>query len=284
MRKSVQRIFIILICILIGILPLSCNYFSPLNIYNIRIYKDTPVWRLAKAVKSENTHKIRKILNEHPEYAKFPEGFNDYEDTPSLLMWSIANNKYKSFQVLLEMGSDPNHKTIKKKTPIMYAGDYLVNNTTNPQFTIDLLKAGADANYSFNGYLDENRYTVSGDSPLINACVSGDIEIVKALVENGADVDLRVYSPLGNKTSTSSPVQGAFHLNRIEVLEYLIIEKKANIKNSFDQNIQGEDIDICYYTKELKRFFKGREQEISRLLDYIESQGIYCDGQAVSQN
>lgn len=278
MWKSVQRIFIILICILVGILPLSCDYFSSLNIYNIRIYKNTPVWRLAKAVKSENTHKIKKTLNEHPEYVKFPEGFNGYEDTPSLLMWSIANNKYKSFQVLLEMGSDPNHKTIKKKTPLMYAADYLVDNTTNPQFTIDLLKAGADANYSFNGYLDENRYTVWGDSPLIIACQTANMEIIKALVDNGADINLSNCTPKQGKClSLSTPVTAAFDFKRTKVLEYLIIEKKVDIKRSFGQNIQGKDIDICYYTKELKRFFIGREQEISRLLDYIESQGIHCE-------
>jgi hypothetical protein len=278
MWKSLKRIYLILFYSILTVLPLSCDYISPLNIYNIRIFKDTPVWRLAKAVKSENTNKIKKILEKHPEYAKFPEGFNGFEDTPSLLMWSIANNKYKSFQVLLEMGSDPNLKTIKKKTPLMYAGDFLVDNTTNPQFTIDLLKAGADANYSFNGYLDESRYYVYGDSPLRNACRSGNLEIIKALVDNGADINLSICNPdKGKCYSLSTPLTDAFGFHRVGDLEYLIIEKKADIKRSFGENRQGEILDICYYINDLKWYFEGRESEISRILQYIESQGIHCE-------
>ena len=75
MWKSLKRIYLILFYSILTVLPLSCDYISPLNIYNIRIFKDTPVWRLAKAVKSENTNKIKKILEKHPEYAKFPEGW-----------------------------------------------------------------------------------------------------------------------------------------------------------------------------------------------------------------
>lgn len=262
---------------IIVILLLSCDFIKPMNIYNIRIYKDTPVWKLAKAVKNENKGKIRRILGEHPEYAKFPDGFLGYEDTPTLLIWSIANNKYESFKVLLEMGSDPNHQTIHKKTPLIYAGDFLVDDTTNPDFTKDLLRAGADANYSFDGYLDDNKYTFHGDSPLINACKSGNIEIIKALVNKGADINLSITSPLGKETTKLSPVEGAFYFNRIEVLEYLIINKKADIKRTFDKNAYGEDINICYYINNLKRSFNGREKEISRLLQYIESEGIHCD-------
>lgn len=278
MWKSLKRIYLILFYSILTVLSLSCDYISPLNIYNIRIFKDSPVWKLAKAVKSENTQKIKKILEKHPEYAKFPEGFNGFEDTPSLLIWSIANNKYKSFQVLLEMGSDPNHKTIKKKTPLMYAAGYLVDNTTNPQFTIDLLKAGADANYSFNGYLDENGYTVYDDSPLYIACQTANMKIIKALVDNGADVNLSHCTPIHGKCfSLATPLTAAFGFHRVDVLEYLIIEKKADIRRSFGENIQGENLDICYYVKNQKRFFKGRESEISRLLQYIESQGIHCE-------
>lgn len=69
-----------------------------------RIFKNTPAWNLAKAVRDENVVLIKKICLEH-------ESLTDYQDPKfgkTLLMLAITNDNLKSVEALLDLGANPN--------------------------------------------------------------------------------------------------------------------------------------------------------------------------------
>jgi ankyrin repeat protein len=88
------------------------------------------------------------------------------------LHWAIANDSIEPMKKLIELGADPNVRTIQGATPIMNA----VQSNKISHLNL-LLKLGAFVN------AQDNR----GFTALHRAAEMGHFEIVKILLENGAD-------------------------------------------------------------------------------------------------
>lgn len=241
-------------------------------INDINLYKNTPIWDLAKAVDKEDENAINNYLKENPKAVLFPKGYDIlFQDEPSLLIWTLANSKYKSFSILLEKGSDPNFLTESKTSPLMFAVDFEPHGQlTNINHIKALIEKGANPNYVRQGYINNERNTIRGESPLTIACNTGDLEAVKLLIESGANYDTIIYTPQGGDKHfyQTSSLKASFMFNRAKVLKYLIIDKNIEIPSSFGIRENGDNLDINYYLRKL--IFKVDSPEYLIKMEIIE--------------
>lgn len=257
---------------------LSCNSQSNNSKSELNIYSDTPVQSLAIAIDLEDTISIKKIIEENPKFVLFPKGYKDeYSHFPSLLIWSLNNKKYDAFEILLNKGSDANFLTVKKKTPLMYASDYVGGgNVIDIKYIKMLIDKGADASYVRQGFIDEKRHTIRGESPLIISFQTGNLELVKLLIDNGAKYNSIAYTPRSNGiVSQSSALRAALSFNRIEISKYLIIDKKTDINRSFGKTGNGEEITINYFLR-IQLYLRDSQRYAIKqeIIKFIEENGI----------
>src|SRR5437867_4309854 len=98
----------------------SCGTRNYLPGFDFKLFKDTPVWELAKAVEKEDVQRIETILKD----TAIKVDFHEPKFGNTLLMLAIANNKKQSIQKLLEGGANPNEKDhYDNATPLIYACD-----------------------------------------------------------------------------------------------------------------------------------------------------------------
>lgn len=197
------------------------------RITNVKIFKDTPVWELALAVKGQKTRTIEKIAKENPDLLNYQE--SKYGAT--LLLWAVGMEKYKSAEALLKCGADPNiASTVDGKTPLyLAAGFSWVDNYAkkDPKFVKLLLKYNADPNINYGG----DRIIEPGTSPLMRTIRCG-IEKTKALVEAGADINYKTKSGATAAIKALSAGQNAT-LEGLEYAHYLIVDKKAKVTDPY---------------------------------------------------
>jgi hypothetical protein len=108
MGKKVM--FVMSIFVAITLISL-CNLISKAankseyKIVDVRIYKDTPAWELALAVKHQNTGTIEKIAKNKPELLNY----QDPKYGATLLLWAVGTERYQSAEALLKCGADPRY-------------------------------------------------------------------------------------------------------------------------------------------------------------------------------
>jgi ankyrin repeat protein len=121
-----------------------------------------------------------------------------------------------------------------------YLGNVLINNVTNVDINgvNNLIKKGADVNYK-----DDLGYT-----PIIAASITGNVEILKLLIDNGADIN---YKETDKDYKDSTPLMFAAWNNNIAAIEYLI-NKGADmvLKNAKDYNFIDRDGHATYSNSE----------------------------------
>ena len=196
------------------------------KITNINIYKNTPAWELALAVKDQDVKTIEKIGKENPALLNY----QDPQYGATLLLWSVGMEKYESAEALLKSGADPNVASLGMygETPLFRtAGFSWIDNEAkkDSKYVKLLLKYGADPNINFIG--SEKTITEPGTSPLMKSILCG-IEKTKALVEAGADINHK--TKFGKTAALSALGRGKNStLSGLKYAHYLIVEKKANI-------------------------------------------------------
>jgi len=236
-RKAVFIVVVIIAVITIGGL-LKDWLFSGDNskIYYLGIWKNTPAWNLALAVKHQNVKQIEKIAKSRP------EGLNYQEQKfgATLLIWAVGMEKYKSAEALLKCGADPNIATAHAgETALFVAAGYSwvdYRFKKDPKYVKLLLKYGADPNFNYVGFgttADGARdITESGTSPLMHSIGCG-IEKTKALVEGGADINYKTAS--GRTVAIKALIAGAINVpeEQLEYAYYLIALKRAKVTDPY---------------------------------------------------
>ena len=214
------------------------------KINDIRIYKDTPVWELAQAVKNQDIKKISQIAERDPKLL-------DYQDSQygtTLLFWAVAWEKYDSAEALLKAGADPDIiSTYEGGTALYLAAGYSYADSQakkDPKYVRLLLDYGADPNIGFVGN-DHNNMTEIGITPLINSIGCG-FEKTKAIVEAGADINYHTPSGMTAAIKALQLMKGARKEVSIEVeimayAYYLIVEKAASITEPYSIVINNAD-------------------------------------------
>ena len=128
---------------------------------------------------------------------------------------AVENISYKTAILLLEHGAKPNNDTCENM-PIL---NYLCNSIYTPEeyeaeklrLIEALLQHGADVDYFSKCYA----------TPLFLACRCNNIDVVKLLLEYGANVNIPVYTDIPGYTEIT-PLQIARKNNNTEIVELLL--------------------------------------------------------------
>lgn len=233
-----------IILIMISVSMLGCSFNKNGNDprrHDIEIFKDTPVWDLAKAVKKQNINKITKFIENNKGLINYKE--NKFDNT--LLIWAIFNDKYQSAKKLLELGADPN--IISKDIGGSILFPVLHNDDIKYAKLLLAYKANPNAMYCITNKKEGvTEYYECGTSPLIYVIspLNSRVDWVKMLVNYGADVNHK--TKLGRTASIE-----ALTLKDIESAYFLIVEKKANIKDPYYYDSLPEFKNKPYYAVDI---------------------------------
>lgn len=206
---------------------------------DVKLFKNTPVWDLARAVEDENVDEIKELVNDK----KMPVDYQEPHYGRSLLFFAVFTNKYKSCKALLECGADPNLPDSETGcSPFIEAADMGPDYNTDPKILKLLLSFGGDPNAIEKGDRKEGNGT--RNTPLINAAGCC-YEKTKILVEAGADVNF-VNEYGGNAVGAAS----LYREDSEKILYYLIVEKKADPRLHYTVNINGDTLTILHALRE----------------------------------
>ena len=240
---------------------------------DIRLYQSTPAWTMAKAVKDENTEKIKEEVLQK----KIAVDFQDPLYGKTLLMMAIYNRKYESAKTLLLLGANPNHHdTYQGKTPIIDAAG-----NEDPKYLKLLLEYKGDPNSIENVFSGPKKRINSERNSALTACVSsGDgknnLEKVKLLVEAGADINY-------TKKGIIQTVFGeALLLGKMDVTLYLV-EKGADYTKPVTLFVGGsEDVSVLYLLRStVTELDSYQSQKKMELIAFLKSKGLDYDKEPV---
>jgi len=222
-----KKILGVIISLFILSLFSACS--GDLNFRDIRIFRNTEAWELAKAVDKEDTGKITRVAARNPAALDLLDPIHGM----TLLFWAIGMEKYDSAEALLKAGADPDIISTYEGGTALYraAGFSFVSANKDSKFVELLLAYGADPNIGFVGNIRNNTPEI-GTTPLMQSIGVG-IEKTKALVNAGADINFKTES--GRTAAIKALMSaGAGAVNEMKLYaHYLIADKKACITNSY---------------------------------------------------
>ena len=201
----------ILYCTII-FLTLVYNSFTEPHEYlasDYRIFKDTPAWDLAKAVRDADTAEITYLVQEK----KIPIDFQDSIYGTSLLSLAVYHNNLKSVKKILELGADPNlyEDTINQQgtNPVIDACFF------NEEISIEILKLlldyGGNPNSVTKGITKNGKYSFPfRQTALEVASSNGNIAKIKLLLNYGADVN---FTP--DRDYDTDPLRDALYTEKM---------------------------------------------------------------------
>lgn len=176
--------------------------------YDYRLYQNTPVWKLAKAVEDENLAAIEEEI----ERKGVNPNYRDPQFDGTLLMMAIRNGALKSVKALLEFGAEPNLQSDRGANAIIYGAK-----ADSPDYLKLLLKHGGNPNANeANPGSEQNPVQ---ETALTAAIAYGDkssFEKVKLLVEAGAQVNF------SNEMPTRQPIAQAIKFDKMDIALYLL--------------------------------------------------------------
>lgn len=198
-----------------------------------RLFQDTPVWDLAKAVEDENVSLINQLATEK----KHPIDYQESKFGNTLLMLAIENSDYKSVKALLDLGSSPNiADNYRGNTPMHDAAK-----NEDPKYLKLLIEHKGDPNVVENKPITEED---QGRKTPLNIAISygssNNLEKVKLLVKAGADInfynDWFAYTP-------HLPISDAITHERFDIAYYLL-EQGARYDGIMYKTVQGDSVYI----------------------------------------
>lgn len=197
------------------------------EIYSVNIYKNTPAWELAQAVRNQNTKKIAEIAKSKPKLLEYHDPIYDQ----TLLIWAVGTERYDAAEALLKAGANPNATALKLggQTALHEAARFShVDREAkkDPKYVKLLLKYGANPNIGLvSNYKDDNE---TGQTPLMDSIGCG-IEKTKALVEAGANINARTPTGMTAAIEALKWAGGGMMDTEEEYAHYLIAEKHADV-------------------------------------------------------
>ncbi|WP_426670492.1 ankyrin repeat domain-containing protein [Mucilaginibacter sp. McL0603] len=232
-----------------------------------RLFQNTPAWELAKAVKDEDTSKIKEEISKNKSLLNFGEP----RFGQTLLLMAVKTLKFESAKTLVSLGANPNDQDkYDGSSPLMEAAhiNFLGNDTygSDPRYLKLLLEHGGDPNAEQKGTRRKGngtRYT-----PLLRACAIGNFDYVKILVDAGANVNYNnefSMSPLGEAVIVGS---------NPDVVIYLI-EKGADYKRSLLTTVSGKKLYITDILRDwLFDLGSDKYKKKMELVDFLKKNGM----------
>lgn len=220
---------------------------------DIRLFKGQ-AWELAQAVESQDTLKIKQIIAEH----KIAVDYQEPKFGETLLEWAVWTNHYDSSKALLENGADPN---LQDHYNGYTAFTFAAAKFETSQYVKLLLKYKADPNVIAKNV--KSMYP----SPFIAAAYHR-LESTKLLADAGADIN---YISKTNKNALSA----AFTFDKVDIVHYLLIDKKADFNQPFGQTVNGQDITITNLLRGWLFPLNSKEyKEKMEIVNYLKGKGV----------
>ena len=129
---------------------------------------------LIEAVINGNTKKVESLIENGEDIQQLD--YNGY----TALDWAVMDDNAQMVQLLRDLNADPNSESDYGMTPFMTAAE-----RGNASMIHILYDAGGDPNY---------QEMSAGYTAMTHAVFSGEIDIVKLLIELGADIEIKDYS------------------------------------------------------------------------------------------
>lgn len=242
----------------------STSKMKELDIAKAEFFKGTPAFELVNAIRDNDDKKIYDILKKIKNNIDCKDVHNGY----TALMYATIYKKNNAIKILLENGANPNLNSDKDKVNAFFFALNNTNKMTNECNTDVLnlmLKYGANVNNHYTLYSESQK---SQNHILNIACTKGCLNIVKLLVDKGADINY-----YDNKYE-NSPVLMALYQDNLDIVRYLIIERKAKIPKVLftrneDETESGEEEKV-----DLKTFLNEQDYTNNPLNNKIKNEII----------
>jgi uncharacterized protein len=252
--------------LLITALFAKCSSMDQENLTgrDVRIFKDTPVWEAALAIRDNEVIKVKGLLQGKP------KSILDYREKhfgQSLLNWAVYRDNYNSAKILAELGADPNLKSHDSTSAFINAAD---KHETSDYLNL-LLKHGGNVNAVAD--IDEPQRI---RTPLIAAAFNR-LESVKLLIEAGADPNYIHRSKRGNigGENVQSALIYAFRGNKIDIVKYLIVDIGVEFKYAFNTTLEGKPLYILHYLRDMPFPLDSEEHKIKmKVVEYLKTKGL----------
>ena len=233
---------------------------------DVRIFKDTPVWDAAIAIRDNDTLKLRQLLKGQPKsILEFKEPFFGQ----TLLNWSVYRDSYSSVKVLANLGADPNIKANDSTSAIINAADKF-----DTSYLELMIKIGGDVNAIAN--IDEPQRI---RTPII-ASAGNCLESVRILVNNGANANYIHRTTRGNigGENIQSALISSCSNNRIDIVKYLLIDVGIDFNYVFSTTLEGKPQNILYYLRNMPFELNSEQHKIKmEVVAYLKNKGLdYC--------
>lgn len=259
------------IYLLILILGTNCKNYLPG--FDFDSFKETEANELAIAVKNQNLNLIEKIVKNNNNLIDFL----DPKFGHSLLMLAVANDLEKSVNKLLELGADPNKKSkpisninSEITTPVFIACNKMYKGNCKTNILEILIKNGGNINDKIDVKYLNAKY-ITKETPLMIATMSNCIDLVKNVVELGANID--DYNYVNGK----GPLSNCIIHDNLNILKYLVIEKKARIPSYVfvrpaHNNSSREEITLIEFLEEQKYSENSKNEKYKKeIIKYLKS-------------
>ena len=277
MGKIIRNNYKLIILFIMSAFIFSCLYHYYSNIYqpekmlgnDIRLFRNTPVWKLAKAVDKEDIKKINHLIKNKG----VPIDFQEPRFGQSLLIWATYVEREKSVEALLELGADPNLQDhYDGDNAIIIASGYssYSDDWCRTHLLRLILKYGGDpnsVNFIKRNEKEKGGGRYGGDTPLTIAsgCC---IEKVKLLVEAGADINYV------NEYGRGNPLEEALLANKADIVKYLLIEKKADYHNAEWITDRGDTITVSDHLRNWVFPLDSKDYKIKmEIVEYLKKHG-----------
>jgi len=242
--------------------------------FDFHSFDSTPMRSFAEAVDLEDTLRMEEIARSKRINLNYP----DPKFGQSILSLAIINNKYAAVVKLLHLGADINYRSLHHdhSTPFLNLCEHISVVQNSLAIMKLLLEHGADVNAiqadEATGALGD-KYIVK--TTALEYLISyGTLEHVKLLVNSGARLD--TYPATGSK---SLLYQAVVLSPRLDVLKYLLIDKKIEVPQYIDIHDEGEPSERKITLREeiLKRLEVKDARQIqieNEILNYLQTKGL----------
>lgn len=223
-----------------------------------RLFQNTPAWELAKAIEDENEDKINELINKDRKLLDYKEPIFG----STLLMLTIKNQQYKSFEVLLKnKASTKIHDTYEGSSALIEACS---SKHYDVKFAKLLLEYGANVN-DVQVDIDNEGKT---RTPLMLASKTGNLNLVELLVKKGADLN---YKNKHNQSAFSESIM----TSRYNVAYYLLVNGIDYKTPIFFREEQGKEMFLVDILREEFLDLDTKEYEYKmKIVDFLKSKGI----------
>jgi ankyrin repeat protein len=179
--------------------------------YDYELFENTPVYKLAQAVQSDDLSEIIKLVKEN----KMDVNYREPKFGNNLLMLAIVNQKTETVKTLLDLGADPNLRDTYNDDTALTVAIYYTDSCDLDKVKL-LVDHGADVNTRKKYSREATNETFNETALSLASSEINCIGVVKYLVEKGANInDTLYYKEYGAITS-------ALIQDNLDVALYLI--------------------------------------------------------------